>query len=163
MITKFRIIPVLLILALPAAAQVTPNTKLQAFRLQDVKLLPSVFKEAESTDLHYIMEMKPDRLLAPYLREAGLKPKAESYANWENTGLDGHIGGHYLTALALMYASNGNPEALNRLNYMVTELKKCQDANGDGYVGGVPGSKQLWENVRKGDFKSFKGKWVPFY
>ena len=139
------------------------STALQAFRLQDVKLLPSVFKDAETTDLHYIMAMKPDRLLAPYLREAGLKPKAESYGNWENTGLDGHIGGHYLTALALMYASNGNPEALTRLNYMINELKKCQDANGDGYVGGVPGSRALWADVKKGDLSSFKKKWVPFY
>ncbi len=160
---KIPIIPFLLILALPAAAQVTPNTKLQGFKLQDVKLLPSIFKDAETTDLHYIMELKPDKLLAPYLREAGLKPKAESYGNWENTGLDGHIGGHYLTALSLMYASNGSPEALSRLNYMISELKKCQDANGDGYVGGVPGSKKLWEDVRKGDFKGFKSKWVPFY
>ncbi|MEO8886038.1 MAG: glycoside hydrolase family 127 protein [Mucilaginibacter sp.] len=160
---KFKIIPALLILTLPAVAQVVPNTKLQGFRLQDVKLLPSIFKDAETTDLHYMMEMKPDRLLAPYLREAGLKPKAESYGNWENTGLDGHIGGHYLTALSLMYASNGNAEALRRLNYMISELKKCQDANGDGYVGGVPGSKQLWDEVRKGNFAGFKKKWVPFY
>ena len=35
-----------------------------------------------------------DRLLAPYFREAGLETKAINYPNWENTGLDGHIGGH---------------------------------------------------------------------
>ncbi|GAB2982416.1 glycoside hydrolase family 127 protein [Mucilaginibacter puniceus] len=154
---------ILLITALSATAQVTTNAKLQEFKLQDVTLLPGIFKSAETTDLHYIMEMKPDRLLAPYLREAGLKPKAESYGNWENTGLDGHIGGHYLTALALMYASNGNKEALTRLNYMIDELKKCQDANGDGYVGGVPGSKELWAAVNKGDVDAIKKKWVPFY
>jgi DUF1680 family protein len=131
-------------------SHVKNKAELQTFRLQDVKLLSSIFKDAENTDLHYIMELKPDRLLAPYLREAGLKPRAESYGNWENTGLDGHIGGHYLTALALMYASNGNKEALTRLNYMISELKKCQDANGDGYVGGVPGSKELWAAVKRG-------------
>ena len=32
-----------------------------------------------------------DRLLAPYLKEAGLTKKAESYGNWKNTGLDGPI------------------------------------------------------------------------
>src|SRR6187402_3238625 len=160
---KFPIIPLLLIASLSATAQVKNNAKLQEFRLQDVKLLPSIFKDAETTDLHYMMELKPDKLLAPYLREAGLTPKDKSYGNWENTGLDGHIGGHYLTALALMYASNGNHEALTRLNYMIDELKKCQDANGDGYVGGVPGSKALWAAVNKGEVDAIKKKWVPFY
>ncbi|MDQ9814231.1 glycoside hydrolase family 127 protein, partial [Acinetobacter pittii] len=71
------------------------------FHLEDVRLLESPFLQAQQTDLKYIMAMNPDRLLAPYLREAGLTPKAPSYTNWENTGLDGHIGGHYLSALSL--------------------------------------------------------------
>jgi DUF1680 family protein len=160
---KNYFIALCLVSSLSATAQKKNNTQVEAFRLQDVKLLPSIFKNAETTDLRYIMEMKPDRLLAPYLREAGLKPKDASYGNWENTGLDGHIGGHYLTALALMYASNGDKEALTRLNYMIDELKKCQDTNGNGYVGGVPGSKEVWAAVNKGDFAPFKKKWVPFY
>lgn len=160
---KYSLTAILLSTSLTVTAQVNNKSNLQGFKLRDVKLLPSVFKNAETVDLRYIMEMKPDRLLAPYLREAGLKPKAESYGNWENTGLDGHIGGHYLTALALMYASNGNKEALTRLNYMIDELKKCQDANGDGYVGGVPGSKTLWAAVKKGEVDAIKKKWVPFY
>ena len=145
---------------IPAKPQ-APGLKL--FRIQDVHLLPSPFKSAETVDLKYMLAMNPDRLLAPFLREAGLKPKAQSYTNWENTGLDGHVGGHYLTALALMYASNGSPEALKRLNYMLDELKKCQDANGDGYVGGVPGSKELWAEVFKGNTGALGKKWVPFY
>jgi len=164
---KLSFIALFLISSLTLSAQgpspIKNTAQLKAFRLQEVKLLPGIFKDAENTDLHYIMEMKPDRLLAPYLREAGLKPKAESYGNWENIGLDGHVGGHYLTALALMYASNGNKEALTRLNYMISELKKCQDANGNGYVGGVPGSKELWAAVEKGDVGAIKKKWVPFY
>ena len=64
------------------------------FPLQDIKLLESPFLQAQQTDLHYIMAMNPDRLLAPFLREAGLAPEAPSYTNWEHTGLDGHIGGH---------------------------------------------------------------------
>ncbi len=52
----------------------------QSFTLEEVKLLPGVFREAQQTDLKYILELEPDRLLAPYLREAGLQPKKESYA-----------------------------------------------------------------------------------
>ena len=120
------------------------------FTPEDVKLLPGIFKDAEATDLGYIMALEPDRLLSPFLREAGLKPKAKNYPNWENTGLDGYIGGHYLSALALMYASNGNKDVLERLNYMLFELKKCQDQNGNGYIGGVPESRQLWASVASG-------------
>ncbi|MFT3822503.1 MAG: glycoside hydrolase family 127 protein [Chitinophagaceae bacterium] len=141
----------------------TQQQKLYTFRTQDVQLLPGVFKEAEQTDLQYILALNVDRLLAPYLREAGLPAKAESYTNWENTGLDGHIGGHYLSALALMYAATGNQQLLERLNYMVDELKKCQDAYGDGYIGGVPGSKALWTAVFQGNVDAIKKKWVPFY
>jgi len=136
---------------------------LEPFRLQEVQLLPGIFKDAETTDLKYMLAMVPDRLLAPYLREAGLTPKAPSYTNWENTGLDGHMGGHYLSALATMYASNGNKEVLVRLNYMISELKRCQDANGNGYIGGVPGSKQLWAAVMSGDIEAINKKWVPLY
>lgn len=111
--------------------------------------------------------MEPDRLLAPYRREAGLALKAESYGNWESSGLDGHIGGHYLTALALMYAATGNETVLQRLNYMVDELKKCQDKNGNGYLGGIPGGDAAWKALAKGQIKvdnfSLNDKWVPWY
>ena len=52
-------------------------------------------------DIRYLLGIDPDRLLAPYLKEAGLSPKAKNYTNWENTGLDGHIGGHYLSAFPI--------------------------------------------------------------
>ena len=83
-------------------------------------------------DHKYLLELDIDRLLAPYFKEAGLETVKENYTNWENTGLDGHIGGHYLSALSMMYASTGDKELLNRVNYFVTQLKKCQDANGNG-------------------------------
>ena len=108
-----------------AVATTTAQTqpKVQYFPLQDVRLLDSPFKEAQETDKTYILALEPDRLLAPYLREAGLTPKSESYTNWENTGLDGHIGGHYLSALSMMYASTGDKAMLDRLNYMLDELQ----------------------------------------
>lgn len=136
---------------------------IQAFKPQEVKLLSSDFSKAQAVDLKYIMALQPDRLLAPYLREAGLTPKATSYKNWESDGLDGHIGGHYLTALSLMYASTGDVKVQERLNYMLQELKKCQDKNGDGYVGGVPGSKVFWTKIFNGEVEKVSEKWVPLY
>lgn len=137
------------------------------FSLQDVKLLSSPFLQAQQTDLHYILALDPDRLLAPFLREAGLTPKAPSYTNWENTGLDGHIGGHYLSALSMMYAATGDTAVYNRLNYMLNELHRAQQTAGTGFIGGTPGSLQLWKEIKAGNIHaggfSLNGKWVPLY
>jgi len=145
----------------------TAQTKLQAFKLKDVRLLSSPFLKAEETDQTYMLSLNPDRLLAPYLKEAGLTPKAESYGNWENTGLDGHIGGHYVSALSLMYASTGDAKVKERLDYMIDELEKCQLKNGNGYLSGVPGGKEIWAQIKSGNIKassfSLNGRWVPLY
>jgi DUF1680 family protein len=150
---------------LPVDAQV--GSKIEYFHLHDVKLLNSPFSHAQDLDKQYLLELDADRLLAPFLRESGLTPKAESYTNWENTGLDGHIGGHYISALSLMYASTDDSQIKERLDYMIAELKRCQDANGNGYIGGVPGGKAIWNeiaagNIRAGSF-DLNGKWVPLY
>ena len=143
------------------------NHQVSYFSLQDVKLLSSPFLQAQQTDLHYILALDPDRLLAPFLREAGLTPKAPSYTNWENTGLDGHIGGHYLSALSMMYAATGDTAVYNRLNYMLNELHRAQQTAGTGFIGGTPGSLQLWKEIKAGNIHaggfSLNGKWVPLY
>jgi len=118
------------------------QTSLQPFNLTAVRLLDGPFKQAQETDKRYMLSLDPDRLLAPYLREAGLKPKAASYGNWENTGLDGHIAGHYLSALALMYASTGDTKIKDRMEYIIAELDKCQESNSDGYLAGIQGEKK---------------------
>ena len=146
-------------------AQTTP--KIEYFDLNEVELLNSPFKHAQELNKQYLLNLEADRLLAPFLREAGLSTKAESYTNWENTGLDGHIGGHYLSALSLMYASTGDAQIKQRLDYMLSELKRAQDANGNGYIGGVPGSKSMWQEIADGNIKAsgfgLNGKWVPLY
>lgn len=161
---KLKLFLVCMLFSFVADAQ---EKTIQLFKSQEVKLLPSIFKAAEQTDLKYLLSLNPDRLLAPYLREAGLKPKAESYPNWENTGLDGHIGGHYLSALALMQASTNDKEVEKKLNYFLTELKKVQDKNGNGYIGGVPGSNALWSDIANGKIQAgtfdLNKKWVPLY
>ena len=160
--------PFILALLLSASLSKAQNVpQVSYFPLQDVKLLDSPFLQAQQTDLHYILALNPDRLLAPFLREAGLTPKAPSYTNWENTGLDGHIGGHYLSALSMMYAATGDTAIYNRLNYMLDELYRAQQAVGTGFIGGTPGSLQLWKEIKAGNIRAggfdLNGKWVPLY
>ena len=137
------------------------------FPLGDVTLLDGPLKRARDLNITTLLKYDTDRLLAPYLKEAGLTPKAKSFPNWD--GLDGHVGGHYLTALAIN-AATGSEECRTRMEYMISELQRCADANqknhpewGKGYVGGVPGSDRLWSTFKKGDFTAFYGAWVPFY
>ena len=116
-----------------------------AFPLEDVTLLNGPFKHAQDLNVEVLLQYDVDRLLAPFLKEAGLPKKAEVFSNW--AGLDGHMGGHYLSALAIHYASTGNEECKRRMDYMLSELKRCQEKNGDGYIGGVPGGATLWSDV----------------
>ena len=56
--------------------------KVETFPLNDVRLTQSPFKHAEDLDVRYLLGLDPDRLLAPYLKGAGLEPKADNYTNW---------------------------------------------------------------------------------
>lgn len=131
------------------------------FPLSDLKLLDSPFKHACDLNTKVLLEYDTDRLLAPFLKEAGLKPKGELFPNW--SGLDGHVGGHYLSALAITYASTGNLACRERMDYFLSELKRCQDANGNGYIGGVPDRQKLWNEIKNGKPKAVFNYWVPWY
>ena len=160
---KYRILYCLLGLIVTSSV----TAQMQLFDLKEVRLKEGPFKNAQDVDLKYILEMNPDRLLAPYLIASGIPVKAERYGNWESIGLDGHIAGHYLSALAMMYASTGNIEVKNRLDYMISELEKCQQKNGNGYVGGIPQGKVFWDRIHSGDIDGsnfgLNNTWVPLY
>ena len=51
--------------------------QMQPFTLQEVRLTNGVFKNAQDVDLKYILALNPDKLLAPYLIDAGLETKIE--------------------------------------------------------------------------------------
>jgi DUF1680 family protein len=151
----------MLLLVLPVSAAI------DTFALNQVRLHSGPFYQAQQTNIGYLMAMNPDRLLAPYRREAGLPPLADPYPNWESSGLDGHIGGHYLSALAMMYSASGEQQLLERLNYMVNELHSYQQKHGDGYLGGIPGGKASWQQISQGqidaDLFVLNKQWVPWY
>ena len=88
------------------AAQTKPI--LDSFSLSDGKLLNSPFLNAQELDKQYLLELNADRLLARGY-------SAESYTNWENTGLDGH----YLSVLSIMYAATDDKTIKERLDYMI--------------------------------------------
>ncbi len=163
--------PVLLVSMVASAAASAPatvtGTPASMFPLAAVRLLEAgPFFPAVAANRAYVLALEPDRLLAPFRREAGLQLTAQPYGNWESGGLDGHTAGHYLSALAHMIASGEDtPDAQlrHRLDTMIGELQVCQNAFGDGYVGGVPGSRELWKAVAAGNVDAVNRKWVPWY
>ena len=166
LINKVGVLSLLLLscAVLHAQEQLYPNT----FPLSDVQLLDGPFKHARDLNIETLLQYKVDRLLAPFRKEAGLTPKDSSYANW--IGLDGHIGGHYLSAMAMNIASTKNEACKQRLEYMIDELKACQNANtkthpdwAKGYVGGVPNSAKIWSALQNGNFTAYRAAWVPWY
>ena len=157
-----------LCLVLPLVLQAQDKLYHNEFSLSDVKLLDGPFKHARDLNIQTILKYDVDRLLAPFRKEAGLMPKAKNYPNWD--GLDGHVGGHYLSALAMNYAATGDSECKKRMEYMISELKACQEANAInnpdwaiGYVGGMPNSKMIWGKLKSGDFSVYWTAWAPWY
>jgi len=75
-------------------------------------------------------------------------------------------------ALALRGRLRATPASKNARTYIVGELKLIQDAQGDGYVGGLMDKnkvdgKTLFEDLAKGIIKSggfdLNGMWSPWY
>ncbi|WP_150306831.1 glycoside hydrolase family 127 protein [Planctomonas psychrotolerans] len=144
-----------------------PTAPLDPPALARVRLLDGPLAESQRVNAEYLLRLDPDRLLAPFLREAGLPRVKPSYGNWENEGLDGHTAGHYLSAAAMLYAATGDRVVLDRLDHMVDVLETCQREVGSGYVGGIPDGLDFWADVRAGrvgsDSFSLGGRWVPWY
>ena len=157
-----------LVLPVSAAAPevaIKPEQPAELFSPRDVRLTEGPFAEAVQANRSYLLAHDPDRLLAPYRREAGLEPKARPYGNWESSGLDGHSAGHYVSALSLMMAAGADPdgEFRRRLEYMLDELEAIQSANGTGYLGGIAGSTEYWNGVAAGRVELMRSKWAPWY
>lgn len=138
------------------------------FNLTDVRLLDGPFLRATQLDARALLKYEPDRLLSRFYTEAGLKPKADHYMGWENESLAGHSLGHYLSACSMMYQTTGDKSFIERVNYIVSELKTIQDADATGYIGAIPKGKMIFENeVSKGNIRSqgfdLNGIWSPFY
>src|SRR5260370_39955220 len=72
--------------------------------LSAVRLTGGPLKHAQDLDIDYLLSLEPDRMMAFYLKRAGLEAKAPGYGGWGGDGrnLTGHIAGHYLSADSLI-------------------------------------------------------------
>jgi DUF1680 family protein len=138
------------------------------------QVLPSRYRDAEDAAFRYLMDLDPDRLLAPYLEEAQLDPVLDAeghpvprYPNWESTGMGGHMLGHYLSGLSGFRSLRDDPRITERTAHVLADLARCQSCADDGYVAGIPRGRELFKELRHGDVRAqtfeLNGAWVPLY
>jgi uncharacterized protein len=131
----------------------------QPFPMKQVRLLAGPCKQYEEKNRQYLASLPNDRLVHSFKITAGLPSSAQPYGGWEkpDSELRGHFnGGHYLSAVALMYSSTGDEDLKKKGDALVAELAKCQVANRNGYLSAFPDEffDRLRERVRV---------WAPYY
>lgn len=137
--------------------------------LAKIRLTGGPLKAAQDSDAKYLLSLEPDRMMAYYRIRAGLEKKAEPYGGWDGDhhNLTGHIAGHHLSAVSLMYAATGDARFKERADYLVREMKEVQDKNGDGLVSGLEIIRQAFGELSKGEIRSaafdLNGVWSPWY
>lgn len=133
--------------------------KAEPFPLTQVRLLDGPFKRQMEINNQWVLGMPNDRLLHTFRLTAGMPSSAQPLGGWEKPDceLRGHlVGGHFLSACALAYAATGDDAYKHKGDEMVTELAKCQDKLGNGYLGAYP--ENFYDRLSTGD-----RVWAPFY
>ncbi len=160
------------------------------FNLHEVTLTDGPFKTAMDKNIDMLLQYDTDRLLTPFVRQAGLasttnqqspyyqwETKHPNFKNWGGDAgfdLSGHVGGHYVSALALAYAASHDESQRTRLkerlDYVLKVMKDCQDQYDQnieglyGFIGGQP-INDSWKKLYQGDLSAIQKNWgwVPFY
>jgi len=133
--------------------------KAKPFPNASVTLNPSWIKQREDLNTAYLKSLDPARLLHNFRVNAGLPSDAEPLEGWEAPyiGLRGHFTGHYLSAVSNLVEKYKDPIFTQRLDYMIDELYKCQQALGNGYLSAFP--EKDFEVLET----KFGGVWAPYY
>ena len=129
------------------------------FPPNQVTLSESWIRDREQLNTWYLKSLDADRLLHNFRENAGLPSGFQPLDGWEAPwiGLKGHFTGHYLSAISFLIHQYNDSTFLNRLNYMVDELLKCQQAFGNGYLSAFPERDFDVLEIR------FGGVWAPYY
>lgn len=91
----------------------------------------SILTQNRDRDIDYLKLLDNKRMLYNFYKTFGQTAKIEgvsSLGGWDEPSglLRGHSTGHYMSALALAYASTGDEEINNKLKEMIHELRELQ-------------------------------------
>ncbi|MFO0829152.1 MAG: glycoside hydrolase family 127 protein [Phycisphaerales bacterium] len=126
--------------------------------LRQVRLADGPLHDAQERMHAYLLDEDIDRLLHNFRVQAGIPSAAVPLGGWEdpNCELRGHFTGHFLSALALMYASTHDERLRERAERLIAGLAECQAKIGSGYLSAFPES--FIDRVERGE-----RVWAPWY
>ena len=136
--------------------------------VSDVRILPGLFLERMKLNEDYLMELDSVCLLQNFYLEAGIQlpgqqavpdpASAKLHWGWEapSCQLRGHFLGHWLSAAAALCANESKPQLKSKLEWIVSELARCQELNGGEWVGSIP--EKYFALMRPGTYI-----WSPQY
>jgi DUF1680 family protein len=137
----------------------TVSVKVDGFELQDVQLLDSRFRDNMVRDGRVLLDLSCPRLLHSWRVNAGIASYARPLGGWESLDgeLRGHIMGHVLSGLSLMFASTGDSRYKRKADTLVDALADCQEAlHQGGYLSAF--SQHEIDRVIAG-----QPVWAPWY
>ncbi|MBE1484458.1 glycoside hydrolase family 127 protein [Plantactinospora soyae] len=148
-----------------------PRWVVKPFGLDEVELLDgTLFAEKRDRVLDFIAAYPADRVLHNFRVTAGLPTPTGSSppGGWDDaTGnLRGHYSGHFITAFSQAYASTSDSVFADKVDYIVAELAKCQDAMAEGGLYSHPGFLAAYPEeqfVRLESFATYPTIWAPYY
>lgn len=149
------------------------------YSLSQVEITDDYAVNALEKEDEYLLSLDANKLLYWFWVNAGLTPKTSGGygGQWESALIGGHTMGHYLSALGQAYANAGNSddtkeEILDRIEYIIDELKDCQDNSQgeEGFIWGGYYSKSIFgnvefqfDNVENNRTNITSQAWVPWY
>lgn len=123
---------------------------LRSCELENIRLLPGLFRERAAVNRQYLLELDAQCLLQNYYLEAGIilpglqvvddPAAAKLHWGWEAPicQLRGHFLGHWMSAAAMTVATENDRELRARLEYILDELDRCRELNGGRWIGPFP-------------------------
>lgn len=129
------------------------------FPMKQVRLLPGPCQQAQEANRRYLHTLSVDRLAHTFRLTAGVPSSAQPLGGWEKPDVElrGHFaGGHYLSAVALLYAGTGDEELKKKGDALVSALARCQQEMKSGYLSAFP--VELFDRLR-----DRVKVWAPFY
>ncbi|MEG3615400.1 glycoside hydrolase family 127 protein [Isoptericola haloaureus] len=160
------------------------------FAMADVDLAPSIATRSQDQMLHLARVYPVDRVLAVFRRNAGLDDRGaappggwegfghpnedawgpDDYPGRENTQtanlLRGHYGGHFLSMVALAWASTGEQVFADKVDAIVTGLGEVQAALAETGRYSHPGFLAAygeWQFSRLEEYAPYGEIWAPYY
>jgi len=148
-----------------------PRWVVKPFPLHRVSITSgTIFAEKRDRVLQYAAAYPVDRILHNFRVTAGLPtpPGSAPPGGWDDaTGnLRGHFSGHLLTMLTQAYAATGSALYRDKVNFVVAELARCQQALAASGQYSHPGFLAAYPEtqfIRLESFATYPTIWAPYY